>query len=65
MKKRELEPGEKPLAIVSSIPWVRLFLTAWLLAVPAVVAALWLVVSPHEHSLGFSKIASTGPFPRW
>jgi len=42
MKQRELEPGEKPLEMVSSIPWGRLFLTAWLVAVPAVVAALWL-----------------------
>ena len=42
MKERKLEPGEEPLVIVSSIPWVRLTLVAWLVGVPAVVAAMWL-----------------------
>lgn len=42
LKEREREPGEKPLVIVSSIPCIRLYWCSWLVAVPAVVAAMWL-----------------------
>jgi hypothetical protein len=41
-KDRKLEPGEDLLVIGRSIPWNRLIWSAWLVAVPALIAALWL-----------------------
>jgi len=42
MKDRKLEPGEDLLVIGRSIPWNRLIWSAWLVAVPALIGALWL-----------------------